>query len=258
MKEKYKIFNPGGNKTALVDGINYTVEEKKKINDEILSKNPKVEQVGFLDKKSKRLEMAGGEFCVNATRCAIFECLEGKQGSIDIKVSGCNGKIKGGIEEEEIVYANMKINKKVDSIIEVNENFDIIKLDGISLIVMSEENSKTYINKLEKNADETKKELKEIMSNLNIDEKALGVILLEKNEYNLKIYPIIWVKAINTLYYETACGSGSLAAAIYKNNKEGINKIDILQPSGYSINVELKLKNNIIESAIIKGIVEEV
>lgn len=32
-----------------------------------------VEQVGFLSNKTNRLEMAGGEFCMNATRCAVYE-----------------------------------------------------------------------------------------------------------------------------------------------------------------------------------------
>lgn len=71
----YKILNPGGNKTALVFGNDYREEEKKQINDQILQENQEVEQVGFLEQKEKKLEMAGGEFCVNATRCAIWQYL---------------------------------------------------------------------------------------------------------------------------------------------------------------------------------------
>jgi len=81
MKEfNYKILNPGGNKTALVYGTNFTKEEKTEINNEILALNPEVEQVGFLSKANNKLEMAGGEFCINATRCSIYELLERKSG----------------------------------------------------------------------------------------------------------------------------------------------------------------------------------
>ena len=82
----YKILNPGGNKTGIVYGLSYTKEERKMINDYILKENKDVEQIGFLDKDKKVLEMAGGEFCVNATRCAIYEILKGNiSDSIDIK-----------------------------------------------------------------------------------------------------------------------------------------------------------------------------
>ena len=39
MKIKYKIFNPAGNITALVIGDDYTIEERKIINDKIMERN---------------------------------------------------------------------------------------------------------------------------------------------------------------------------------------------------------------------------
>lgn len=72
----YKILNPGGNKTAIVIGNKYSKKEKKQINDKILNQNLDVEQVGFIDAKENKLEMAGGEFCVNRYKMcnmAIFK-----------------------------------------------------------------------------------------------------------------------------------------------------------------------------------------
>ena len=40
----YKIYNTGGNKTAIIMGDNYSKEEIKKINDVILAQNKDVEQ----------------------------------------------------------------------------------------------------------------------------------------------------------------------------------------------------------------------
>ena len=68
---KYAICRPGGNDTALVYGSDYTQEQKKCINDAIMKKHSNVEQVGFIDfNKKPELQMAGGEFCGNATRSA--------------------------------------------------------------------------------------------------------------------------------------------------------------------------------------------
>ncbi len=85
---QYKIYNPGGNITALVDGTDFTINQRELINKYILETNKEVEQVGFLSKTKKRLEMAGGELCLNATRCAIWEYLKGKEGIVSITVSG--------------------------------------------------------------------------------------------------------------------------------------------------------------------------
>lgn len=105
----YRILNPGGNKTAIVIGNQYSNEEKQQINDKILKENLDVEQVGFIDTNENKLEMAGGEFCINATRCAIWNYLEGKQGEIEVKVSGVSDKIIGGITKQKDVYVDMKI-----------------------------------------------------------------------------------------------------------------------------------------------------
>ena len=259
LEYNYKILNPGGNKTGLVLGNEYTDEEKLKINEEILSNNKDVEQVGFISTKEKRLDMAGGEFCVNATRCAIWEYLDGKEGKIRLNVSGMKEIINGGITKDKEVYAIVNLNKKQEEIIEKYDEFYLVKLNGITLGIIDEENSKKYIEELEKDEEKTKIKLKKIMKKIKTKEKAVGIILTEKKNKNVKIYPIIWVKTVDTLYYETACGSGSLAVSIYKNFTNNINKLEVIQPSGYSIMVEInKNKEDIkIKNVKISGIIIE-
>ena len=79
----YKIFDPTGNITALVETVVET-DQQAKISAEIMRMHPEVEQVGFVsfdsdgseDSRDKeqaahvRLRMAGGEFCGNATMSA--------------------------------------------------------------------------------------------------------------------------------------------------------------------------------------------
>ena len=256
MKEyKYKILNPGGNKTALVLGNEYSVEEKKIINNEILKNNKDVEQVAFISLNENKLDMAGGEFCMNATRCAVYEYLKGKAGEIKIYSAGID--LEGGINNQKEVYVKIPINKQENEIIIKNNEYSIVKLDGILLIVMDEVNSKKYINILKEDENNAKIELKKLMIQLKTKEKAVGIILLEENSKVIKIHPVIWVKEIDTVYYETACGSGSLATAIYLNSISQANSFIILQPSKYIINVKLDIKDNYLINAVVSGVVEE-
>ena len=257
-KIDYKILNPGGNKTALINGIEYTNNQKKLINDMIMNNYPQVEQVGFLSDKENRLEMAGGEFCINGARCAIFEYLKGKEGKIELSVSGTDKKIIGKVLKNRNVEVKLNINKKISDLIEIKNDFMCIKIDGILIAVLDEEKSKKYIQKLKENEQATKIELKQLMINdINSDEKAIGIILLEKVSQKIKMNPIVWVKEINTIFYETACGSGSIGTAIYNYLKNSQKEIKLVQPSGYSIYVRLEIKGEYIENAVIRGIVIE-
>ena len=257
-KIDYKILNPGGNKKALINGIGYTNNQKKLINDMIMNNYPQVEQVGFLSDKENRLEMAGGEFCINGARCAIFEYLKGKEGKIELSVSGTDKKIIGKVLKNRNVEVKLNINKKISDLIEIKNDFMCIKIDGILIAVLDEEKSKKYIQKLKENEQATKIELKQLMINdINSDEKAIGIILLEKVSQKIKMNPIVWVKEINTIFYETACGSGSIGTAIYNYLKNSQKEIKLVQPSGYSIYVRLEIKGEYIENAVIRGIVIE-
>lgn len=257
-KIKYKILNPGGNITALVNGTDYSVNQKKLINKLIMNKYLQVEQVGFLSNTTNRLEMAGGEFCINATRCAIYEYLKNDKEYTEISVSGTNNKIIGRKINENKIEMKLGINKNIEDLIEEKDGFTCVKLDGILIAVLDKEKSKKYIKKLNEDEEKVKLELKQIMINdINSEEKAVGIILLEKNNENIKINPITWVKDIDTVFFETACGSGSLGTAIYNYIKNKEEKINIEQPSGYSINISLNLNEGYIQSAIITGIVKE-
>lgn len=258
MKEfSFKVLNPGGNKTALIFGNDYNEKEKKEINDYILRENTEVEQVGFLSLKEKKLEMAGGEFCVNASRCAIWEYLNGKEGTINLKVSGQKNILLGGIDKKGEVFVELKIEKNISDFLKKIKEYYLVNLDGIDFIVLDEIISKKYIKQLHEDENKAKQEIKEIMEKVKTNSLAIGVILLEKFNKKIKINPIVWVKKINTLYYETACGSGSIATAIYKNIFNNQKEFKIIQPSGYYINIELDFINNYMKKIIVSGKVIE-
>lgn len=118
---KITILNPGGNVTALIDGADRSLDERKIINDKIMAKFPRVEQVGFIGYSPLRLVMAGGEFCGNATRCAAFLSLKRKPGRINVSVSGTNQSLKARIDQQGKVWAQMPIFKNRDCVREAGD-----------------------------------------------------------------------------------------------------------------------------------------
>lgn len=69
MNIKYNLLNPAGNMTIIVT-TPVKENDRRFVADALMKAEPSSEQVGFLE--SNVLNMAGGEFCGNATRCASF------------------------------------------------------------------------------------------------------------------------------------------------------------------------------------------
>ena len=170
---KYIKFTPGGNNTALVINNDYSKAEKKIINDYILGFDKSIEQVGFISTNEYRLDMAGGEFCGNATRSATMYYLNNKQGNLKINV---NGKyiLNSGIDKDGLTYCEIPIIKDKNQVVKKDDKY-IIKLDGIVFLIID-----SFI-------DLKEKELKDYSFNLINKYKlnkyeASGVIYLNNNK----------------------------------------------------------------------------
>lgn len=100
---------------------------------------------------------------------------------------------------------------------------------------------------------------KNAIKKLGLENKeAVGCIFVSKEKENISIDPVVWVRGTNSMYYETACGSGTAAVGFYFSKKARKNfKRNILQPSGKSIRVEVKIDSNSnIKSLAIGGVVD--
>lgn len=249
----YLIFVPGGNGTALVEHLGYKSEVRKAINDKIMADNADiVEQVGFVEKgKIPELKMAGGEFCGNATRSAAFYYLDGKPGSMQIKVN--DDLINAGVYENGNAWCEIPLYYGTDSIVQLDEGIHRVKMNGMTTLVINKEVSKCYLRE--------KQNLKahgmHFIHHYHLeDSEAVGVMFLEEVDSMLKINPIVWVRSIDTLFYETACGSGTTATAMveaYLNH--GSCEMDILQPSGHKITAQIEYNEAGVANARISGIV---
>ncbi len=250
---QFNIIKPGGNDTCIItDKVNDQLE-RKKLNDLIMGNYPNVEQVGFLS--DGQLNMAGGEFCGNATRSAAFLTLGGKPGEIKLKVSGVTSELVCGVNQNLEAYAQMPIYpdpEKITPIRQPNGSSDfLVEMEGISHLITFNTAS---INDLSE--DEIKQIAKDRIVDLNLDKlPAAGIIFTQKEGDLYKITPVVYVRDIDTLFLETACGSGTTALGLVlsKTTNQSVREVSILQPSGMDIKVSVDFDGQKFKTAFISG-----
>ena len=182
---KYYLFNPTGNITALIEDGNAS---------EIMKMEPNCEQAGYIGKKAGAdisLSMAGGEFCGNATMCAAY--LTGKT-DVKVHVEGTgivNVRINGNTGEVEM--------PEVREITTLN-GYPLVRFKGIDHVIIEDDLDSSLIEKW-------------------CIGEAMGFMYLNGN--NLK--PLVYVKSIQTLFYENSCASGTAAVGEYLKRKVSLN-----------------------------------
>ena len=250
---KYQIFIPGGNDTALVIGLEKDRHQRRIINDFIMEKHGNIEQVGFInpDKKNPELIMAGGEFCGNATRSAAWYYLSGSQGEIKIKVSGVKTWLKAGVDGKAEAWAQMPVASTFDHIAHPRSGEHIVEMEGITHLIIDPEESKKYLLS-DKKLQDSAFDLLDFYSLLK--QPAAGVLFLEQVGGTLKMHPCVYVSAIDKMFYETACCSGTTAVGLLTASKKRTSReISVVQPSGHMIKASIICYNEKIEEARISG-----
>ncbi|MEX2028850.1 MAG: hypothetical protein WD988_05120 [Candidatus Curtissbacteria bacterium] len=208
--KKYLIA--GGNPTLLV----WNCPEKKKV-DVCNRYLGKVEQVGFISKSQDNkpvLEMMGNELCINAT--IALASLLGKSDAL--RTSSLDKPI-GFLNKNGITSLELPLIYRVTG--------DIVLFPGIGF----KYSKKTSVP--------TKSYLRKLCGRYN--RPAFGVATYKKSV----LTPYVYVKNTRSLFKETACGSGSIAAAIFTGDR------NIVQPSGEKISVGLT-KSTVLISANVK------
>jgi len=257
-KAHYTIYVPGGNSTALVDGTDFSKEEMIVINDKIMEANHRhqevpIEQVGFLGKDETELVMAGGEFCGNATRSAAFYYLGGQEGSVEIRLNR-KDKVNAGVYANKEAWCEIPLYHGEDTVTELDAaGIHLVKMQGMVTVVIQSHVAAIYLQEKE----HLKENATDFIRDYDLsDNEAVGVMFLEQNEGRIKINPVVWVKSIDTHFYETACGSGTVATAIVESYLTGeAQNISIEQPSGHEIHAEITLKEGNVSKALISGVV---
>lgn len=209
----YLICDPTGNITVLVK-TPVSPEVQPISAREIMQREPKAEQVGFLSDSESAdiaLRMAGGEFCGNATMSAAAAFAEGtgiRQGEarrVSVKVSGaekpifveisCSG---GGEYSGRVEMPSPTAVKRISLPLE-GGSAELLAafMPGITHVL--------FRGSLSREAAEGA--VKRWCALLNAP--ALGLMLLNEAEGTLS--PLVYVPGADTLFWESSCASGTTA-----------------------------------------------
>ncbi len=256
---RFSVMRPGGNDTALVKGVITDTNLRREVNNLLLKLYPNVEQVGFvdLDAQEPELMMAGGEFCGNATRSTAWLALEGRPGTVDIKVSGVGNRLKAGVTASGEAFAQMPIypdRAKITTDPDAPSNL-IVEMEGITQYI------NFNVGEISGLSDEQiKQKAIDLIRAKKLDRfPAAGVIYSQKDGEGWQIKPIVYVRDVDTLYLETACGSGTTALGMVLALQKGksISDVPIIQPSGLPIKVSVEFDGKEFSYAQISGPVEK-
>ncbi len=234
LNKTYVITAAGGNGTAIrildkpLSRAEYA-EQGKQLGQEMEKFG--AEQAGFLiDSISiPHFEMAGGEFCGNAARSvAILISRIQERQSVSFTMSGFAGVVRAFVRElsssdyfVECVFPELPTKtEKID--LEDGKQATIVDLGGIVHVVIEGD--------FPENPEEYKAKHRNFVHDLSLGNRdAVGVIWFKMAGNSVRMHPVVWVKEIDTFFYEKACGSGTIAVA----KVTGINIV--IQPTGQTI-----------------------
>lgn len=188
-----------------------------------------VEQVGFLcpplGDGMARLEMAGGEFCGNATRAFGLFTARNKgiaQGQVLVEISGCEGPVTVDVDQAAgTARAQMPLPRGVGRTEVDGRPATMVDLVGIAHLVV--EDVPPSLDFFEK-AEPLFRDIPDL--------DAYGVIFLDRERGTMT--PLVKVPAAGSLVWEGSCGSGSLAAAVAQSQDapDGPFVRSYVQPAG--------------------------
>ena len=192
------------------------------------------EQAGFLvlSQSQSHFEMAGGEFCGNASRAAavLFSKLRGAD-NVEFTVSGFKGLVSATVDRrsDNEYYVRCRFLGMSVGVYPVEgheQTINIVDLGGIVHVVVE--------SRFPAQAEIYRETHHHLTEELSLRERdAVGVVWIERKDDSVAIHPVVWVRSIDTFFYESSCGSGTIAACAVT----GVS--DIIQPTGKIIRAEV-------------------
>lgn len=213
MKTGYYLVDPTGNITLLAD-TPVPAEKRAQTARALMAAEKTAEQTGFIE--GKTLNMAGGEFCGNATlSAAAVYCLKNSlsRAELDLTVCGASRPVHVSIEKTG--------EKEYSGTVDMPEPLEIKNIEliiggsavtapavdfgGITHIILTEKAGKT----------DCEESIKRTCASYGA--KSLGFIFTDGE----KLTPLVYVTEPETLVWESSCASGTAAAGIYFAQKNG-------------------------------------
>lgn len=243
----FSKWSPGGNTTLFFPATGLDSRQQTALASKALEPHSLgAEQAGFVDMREHRLRMAGGEFCVNASRA--FGALLAFQ---EFKEAGSQAKLQGYEQHYEIsvsgwpdtvdVYVqgcapHWQVRAELDlpeiDIEPLAQGMSLVRLPGITHILLDPAHYPM--------PDAPEQIMEDLRHTWQLEnEPAVGAIWWRAREKQLEMFPLVHVRDACTTILESACGSGALALAMLLSTAEDRSCHDILQPSGSSLTISL-------------------
>ena len=217
------------------------------------------EQVGFIEKPENeaalaRLQMAGGEFCGNASlSLGAYLAWRGdikceRSCTVPIEVSGASGILYCGIKKEEgyfLAKVGMPIPESIGSFDSgvANIPLPVVYMPGITHVIADTDMLGISNNML----------METLVTNPGAftKEDAFGIMFYDKKTCSIE--PFVYVKSVGSKIWERGCGSGSAALGAYLAHISGESvKAGITQPGGV-ITVEAAMSGGKLTNISIEG-----
>ena len=229
---RYVTLNPAGNLTCLVlDPV--PAEERGRVTVTLMNR---CEQVGYLETPRifpeyarVRLQMMGGEFCGNASMgtaawLARQDGLRiGDEKEMILEVSGAEEPVFCRVRRETAGWTG---TVDMPPILGTEE----IRINGKKLMAVHLAGMTHLIHTGERMAGT---EAEALLKTAAIKLPAPAIGLLQWEETEGRMTPLVFVRESGTMIWETACGSGSAAIGAWKTLATGIPaRIAIKQPGG--------------------------
>jgi diaminopimelate epimerase len=234
---------PGGNPTILIlDPV--PAAERAGVARELMDAGHlQAEQVGYLDLGAApvRLDMMGGEFCGNACRAAAAVMaregvgLRADGGALrgELSVSGAGRPVEVRVERGGVCWAEMPLPPAGAGfgMTEIAPGMGLVPLPGITHLCLDEA--------LHPFPADFATAAAGLRARLGLDAEAVGCIWY-RTAPSCAIKPVVWVRSTASTHFETGCGSGSLALALWLGNGQNFpTDLAVLQPSGKPVGVRI-------------------
>ena len=260
----FSKWSPGGNTTLLFPDTGQRPAEQARLASLALDSSMLGgEQAGFVNLPQHKLRMAGGEFCVNASRAvgallAYTAQYSGpEQGVLDgiaprseqkteaaapaehpvrldeIQVSGWQTPVRlrtRGSAPLWQVEALLRLPEY--SITTIEKGAHLVRLPGICHLLLG-----GATHPLPDDCHAVAAQLRQ-QHGLEA-EPAAGIIWWRECQGLLDMLPLVHVRDTRTDYLESACGSGALALALSRFRNNGGKHFSIMQPGGSPLDVRL-------------------
>ena len=253
MHLEYSVIDPTKNITLLVTSPVPRMRQAETAA-WLLKKEEKAEQVAFLEFSptgGKRLQMMGGEFCGNATMaygawlCHSEGLPVGETADLLLEVSGTRDRVPCSVTALRDCYlgtVTMPLPEKVETMEFDGHPLPVVFLPGICHIIAPFGTIST---------DEAGDLLRRWSAQL--PGEAAGLLLL--NEERMSMDPLVYVKATDSMIWESGCGSGSAAVGTWLTEKAGAPQCVSLRQPGGTINIVTTVADGRIASLTITGVV---